>query len=234
MDTATLHDWSAAMATAKLARFPNGRTLAPWAYRRPDGSVVTATGSVVALLAIDGHHTADEPVPYDRITRTADERWRRPTGKRVDELFGRPATSVGTGPVVAWQQLAGVPFDPGGPPEIDCPECNGTGETECPHCYQDMDCSECCGTGRVEGDGEEWPATRALKVSDRLFNLAYLAPLLAILPDGPLSASTALMADGGCLLLLVGEGWRLVCISFVAGKEPEEGWTVLDLPGATP
>ena len=38
------------------------------------------------------------------------------------------------------------------PERIECDECCGSGEAECPTCHQDHDCPECQGKGDVRGD----------------------------------------------------------------------------------
>jgi len=37
----------------------------------------------------------------------------------------------------------------------ECPYCDGTGLDDCPHCGTEIDCVECEGTGQVEVDDEE-------------------------------------------------------------------------------
>lgn len=50
--------------------------------------------------------------------------------------------------------------------EQNCPDCNGTGETICYHCNQDMECEECDGKGAAwfndDGDLVALPSTGLL------------------------------------------------------------------------
>ncbi len=64
--------------------------------------------------------------------------------------------------------------------EEPCPECDGTGEVECPECYHVSECNECGGTGK---DNSSRTAYEEQVERDEKAMAKYLAAVGAMTPD---------------------------------------------------
>jgi hypothetical protein len=213
--TTVSHDWTEAFRRAAGVALPNGDDpFFPWAYRRPDGTAATVGGSRFAVLVVSGEHAPMAPDGYEN----RDPKTRRPSGKAVDALTGADRAAAGEATAADWRAAVGEPFVPPKPAAAVCPECDGTGRADCPHCEQEMDCEGCGGKGKTAPD-PEWPAPVLVQVGGVGFDRRFLAPLLALVPDGPVMA-----AVGGGALRLSGDGWVVLCngydVGFHHGDDP--------------
>lgn len=219
-------DWSAFVAQSRY--FPNaGLPFHPWCYRRPNGDCVTCIGTTYAVLAIDGQHVPGEPQEYGKKLLLKDDRYYSysPSGESNDRVFAKCDKPMQTVTLATLRALVGEPVAKPAPKEKKCDECNGTGQIECYHCGQDMDCEDCDGEGVIDSD-EYKIENRYLRINKYHFNTRYLAPLLAGIPDCPLSLFSNI--NGGCCyMLIVGDGWRLLTISLVCECLPSEGKEVV-------
>lgn len=200
-----------------LSRYEPGEDHFPaWCYARPDGTLATCFGNSKALLRFDGNLIGTKPWQYGESRK---EGWHRvPSGKAIDDIFTQKINAVELPATVEeWLALEGERMVPK-QSRVECGECGGTGQVECPHCEQDMDCEECDGTGQV--DGIEDPPRRYVLVNGATwFDVRIVCNLLRLVGSG---AMTVHLANSTKPSMFVGDGWEMIAMPLSRVEDNEE------------
>lgn len=203
------HNWAAQLA--KPFHIPNGnRHIPATVTARPDGATVTFCGSLYSLLRVNGSH-ATPVAPY---SEPLSPDFKKASGSVYDRVIAdvRDTSVTGTVSLATLRGAVGEPEPPFVSESKPCDTCNGVGETECYACEHTHECDDCDGTGTTEST-EDVPY-RFVEFAGQLFNSLYLAPLLALLPDGEIAVSLTKKKVGDYgprNMLLTGADWVIVC-----------------------
>lgn len=214
------HDWKPLLTNAKVEEYVS---FSPWAFIRPDGSVATAFGSSRAIILVDGNHTEASPIPHDQ--KGPGVRPIPPSGKSIDFMFANPAAVTFPSTVAAIREVVPASFDVTNK-FAECPNCRGTGHTECYACEHDIDCDECDATGTL--DVQEEPEHILVKIGGHRFDTWHFGRLLRMAPDGDVAVMVATTPHVG-LLTIAGDGWRLLAASTTQTEDVK----VIDFPPVT-
>ncbi len=220
------HDWQAVFAAPPT--LAQGDRFAPWSFRRPDGTVSTCYGSTKALLTVSGSHLPKlEPADYNTKLRGTGEFSDPPKGAAIDTINAQPVTPFATLPTSLMRNVIGT-YKPQVKAVIECPECSGSGEHECPHCKQMMECDQCEGKGETESTPDD--PLRHVVINGSTYNAWQLAPLLSMLPD---ESATLAHSPDKQRLVITGTGWQIVTMAL--NKDwLEPGAETVTLPLSSP
>ncbi len=139
-----------------------------------------------------------------------------PEGKHAD-MATRHAAQVAqlSGDPISLAELRAFLGEPTDRAIVTCGECDGTGQTMCPHCEQDMDCDECEGVGKSMPPYETRPAMvfgACVEVNALAFLLKHLPGDVALVRRQKVELPG--LSNAG-LFLLGTEDWLVLMVEVV-------------------
>jgi hypothetical protein len=139
-------------------------------------------------------------------------------------LFRRAAIGAPVS-LSALREWAGEDLYTTGDVPEDCPDCEGSGRDDCPHCDQEMDCETCDGagnTGKTKRGTIEAPRREGV-VLRRVLSMGLLRH---VLPDGDETVIVGGNPDPLAPLYIHGQGWTAVVMPI---RESAQGRPVFEV-----
>jgi len=183
-------------------------------------AVATNGITMIAVAGIEGEHSTEQQVKYDRFFA------KLPAPTLTITNFAAFKVWVGVTPWTYCEHCQGVGT-------IECPACHGDGFTECHACGHEVDCERCKATGVLPCWACGKPKKPTMLHSKRIgevaglaLNLDLLAKCIACMEESkPVTIGT-----NDKTFVLYGDGWFFVLASIKlhdAQDQPELKWTEL-------